>query len=238
MFLPSHRHLIEIEALKKQNNQNLLQISSENKRISDLNERRAKTIAQIDDLILEEKNLSLSITQQQIDALDTRLKKLNSQLNLAITEKEQIAFEKQIKLARHEKDNLENIYFENLEKSESLLEEIKDKKEFMKGSIESLEMIKDEVAKNIAGEQKIIDDRNLRIHSLEDALHPSIKSLYLELEKKFTPKRPICYLVDKKCTECHLLVDSVLKNSLEEGRSIEICPGCGRLLIPETAKIY
>lgn len=238
MFLESFRHLIEIEALKKQNQQNVMQISSENKRISDLDERRSKTHFQIDNLILEEKNLNLSNTQQQIDVLQARLTKLNSQLALAVTEKEQIAFEGQIKLVKSEKDNLETLYFSNLEKSENIQQEIINNKEFLEGSLKSLEIIKAEAEKNISNEQKIIDNRNLRIQSLTDLLHTSLKSLYLDLEKKFKPKRPVSFLIDKKCSECHMLVDSQLKNSLEEGRSIETCPSCSRLLIPETAKIY
>ncbi|MDD4976667.1 MAG: hypothetical protein PHY93_20095 [Bacteriovorax sp.] len=238
MFLESFRHLIEIEALKKQNQQNLMQISSENKRISDLDERRAKTRTQIENLILEEKNLNLSDTQQQIDVLQVRFKKLNSQLALAVTEKEQIAFENQIKLVKNEMDHLEALYFNNLEKSESIQKDISNNNEFLEGSLESLEIIKTEVANNISAEQKIIEDRNLRIQSLTERLQPSLKNLYLETEKKFKPKRPVSYLIDKKCSECHMLADTMLKNSLEEGRSIEFCPSCGRLLIPETAKIY
>jgi len=238
MFLESFRHLIEIEALKKQNQQNLAQIASENKRISDLDERRRKTALEIDHFLIEDKSLKLSDTQQQIDVLQVRLNKLNSQLSMAVTEKEQIAFENQIKLVKNEIDLLETIYFNNLEKSESIQQQIKNAQEFLKGSLESLELIKNETLKNISIEQNIIDNRILRINSLDELLHPSMKSLYLELEKRMRPKRPVSFLVDKKCSECHMLVDSMLKNSLEEGRSIEICPSCSRILIPETAKIY
>ena len=238
MFLESFRHLIEIEALKKQNQQNLLQIASENKRISDLTKRRRKTALEIDNFLIEDKSLKLSDTQQQIDVLQVRLNKLNSQLALAVTEKEQIAFENQIKLVKNEIDLLETLYFNNLEKSEFIQQEIKNSQEFLKGSLETLELIKNETLKNISIEQNIIDNRILRIKSLDELLHPSMKSLYLELEKSMQPKRPVSFLVDKKCSECHMQVDSILKNSLEEGRSIEICPTCSRILIPETAKIY
>ncbi len=238
MFLPSFRHLIEIEALKNQNNQNLMQISSETKRISDLAERRTKTSLQIENLKDEEKKLNLSFTLGQLSIHETRFKKLNDQLLLAVTEKEQLAFENQIQLVKTEIECAENLYFQNLELSESLYLEIKNKKEFLEGSSVTLIEIKNEVEINILAEQKIIDDRNLRIDALTDLLMPSLKSLYLELELKFKPKKTISFLIDKKCSECHLQADSQLKNSLEEGRSIETCPACARLLIPETAKIY
>ncbi|RPJ78760.1 MAG: hypothetical protein EHM20_03145 [Alphaproteobacteria bacterium] len=238
MFLPSFRHLIEIEALKKQNQQNLAQISSENKRISDLDERRKKTLLHIENLKLEEKNLHLSETLGNLGSHESRYKKLNEQLSLAATEKEQMAFENQIQLEKNEIQKFESIYFENLEKSEAIQLDIKTNKEFFEGSANSLEEIKIDVEKNISNEQKSIDNRNQRIQSLMEQIHPNLQSLYLELEKKFKPKSPVSFLIDKKCSECHMQTDSILKNSLEEGRSIETCPACSRLLIPETAKIY
>lgn len=238
MFLDSFRHLIEIEALKKENQQNSLRISSENKRISDLEERRKKTLVLNENLALEEKSLKLTESQNQIEDLQLRLSKLTSQLSLAVTEKEQIAFENQIKLVKAEVENLEMQYFEKLEKSEELLALIQENNEFMKGSINTLEEIKKEVKENIAKEEVIIENRKKRIDSLMDLCHPSLKSLYLDLEKRFAPKAAVSFLIDRKCTACHMQVDSVLAHSLDEGRSLETCPSCSRLLIPDTARIY
>ena len=239
MFLESFRHLIEIEALKRENQQNLERISSENKRISDLEQRRSKTLLQNEDLRLEEKNLKLEESQYQIEDWQLRLNKLTSQLSMAATEKEQLAFESQITNVKKDIESNEALYFEKLEKSEEIQTQIKENEEFMKGSLTTLESIKEEVKENIAKEQTIIDNRNKRIDSLTDLCHPSLKSLYLELEKKFSPKsRPVAYLIDKKCNACHMLTDSMLKSSLDEGRAIETCPNCGRLLIPETARVF
>lgn len=238
MFLESFRHLIEIEALKRENQQNLERIASENKRISDLEERRKKTLAKNEDLRLEEKNLKLDEIQYKIEDWGTRLTKLNSQLSMAVTEKEQIAFESQIATLTNDIAQNEIDYFTKLEVSEDILSQIKDNEEFMKGSLATLEEIKLEVQDSIAKENTVIENRQKRIDSLVELCHPSLKSLYLAVEKKFLPKRPVSYLIDKKCTGCHMMADSMLKNSLEEGRSIETCPNCGRLLIPETAKIY
>jgi predicted nucleic acid-binding Zn-ribbon protein len=212
MFLPSFRHLIEIEALK--------------------------TLSQIEQMKFDEKSLNLPSLLETLSVQETRLKKLNVQLSLAVTEKEQVAFENQIKLIKIEIEKSETEYFSNLETSESLLSEIEDKNTFLKGSLETLEEIRSDADQNISIEQKAIDNRDLRINSLMDLIHPSLKSIYLELQKSFKTKNAVSYLIDKKCSECHMQADSILKNSLEEGRSIEMCPSCGRLLIPETAKIY
>ncbi len=238
MFLESFRHLIEIEALKRENQQNLERIVSENKRISDLEQRRKKTLLHNEDLRLEEKNLKLEESQYQIEDWQTRLKKLTSQLSLAVTEKEQLAFESQIANLKADIENHEVLYFEKLEKSEEIQQKIKDNEEFVKGSQATLATITNEVHEAIQKEEAIINNRNKRIQALIEECQPSLKSLYLELEKKFSPKSPVSYLIDKKCTACHMLSDSMLKNSLEEGRTVETCPNCGRLLIPETARVY
>ena len=112
MFLESFRHLIEIEALKEQNLKNSLQIASENKRISDLEERRKKLLLQNENLKIDEKNLKLSESQNKIDDLQIRLNKLNSQLSLSVTEKEQIAFENQIKIIKEEIAKILEFYLE------------------------------------------------------------------------------------------------------------------------------
>ena len=239
MFLESFRHLIEIEALKEQNLKNQLQIASENKRISDLEERRKKLALENENLKVEEKNLKLTESQNQIEDLQIRLNKLTSQLSLAVTEKEQIAFENQIKITKDEIDKLEMNYFENLEASENIFTTIKENNEFIQGSLTTLEEIKKEVAANILIEENHINNRLSRISSLMELCHPSVKNFYLELDKKFRPKSlPISFLLEKKCSVCHMNVDSNLKLSLEEGRTIETCPNCSRLLIPDSARIF
>lgn len=239
MFLESFRHLIEIEALKEQNLKNSLQIASENKRIYDLEERRKKLQAQSENLKLDEKNLKLTESQNQIDDLQIRLNKLSSQLSLSVTEKEQIAFENQIKITKEEIEKLENHYFEKLEESENILNQIIENNEFIKGSLATLEEIKKEVMANILIEENHMKNRDVRINSLLDLCHPGFRSYYSELDKKFRPKStPVSYLISKNCSACHMSVDSALKSSIDEGRSFEACPNCSRLLIPETAKIY
>ena len=238
MFLDSFRHLIEIEALKKENLTNLQRIASENKRISDLEERRKKTLVLNENLALEEKSLKLTESQNKIEDMQLRLTKLTAQLSLAVTEKEQIAFENQIKLIKEEIEKLEMLYFESLEKSEEFLTLIQENNEFMKGSVATLEDIKKEVLVNIQKEEDLITNRNKRIQSLIDQCHPSLQNLYLDLEKRFAPKSAVSFLIAKKCTACHMQVDAILSHSLDEGRSLETCPSCSRLLIPETARLY
>ena len=238
MFLESFRHIIEREALKKQNNDNLRRISSENKRISDLVERRKKTEISLENLKNEIDELKLEETQALIENFQSRLNKLKAQSNSAVTEKEQLAFESQIETVSKELQSAEENYFNNLEKSEELSLECEQLKEFLIGSVETLKLISEEVAVQIAKEEKEIQGRTQRMNSLSELLHPSVRSLYQQCENNKTRLPSVAFLIDRKCSECHIQVDSTLKSSLDQGASVEICPNCGRLLIPETAKIY
>ena len=238
MFLESFRHLIEVEALKRDNQVNHQRINSENKRISDIEERRKKSLHSIKELKIEEKILKVSETLNQIEDKLIRLAKLEGQLALSATQKEQNAFENQIGLLKDEIKNLENLYFEKLDLSEQLLHDIDSLQTFYQGSESTLKDIKVEVASLVSREALIIQNRQVRIDALLDMCQLSVKNLYLELQAKFQPKSPISSLLDKKCSGCHMQLDSQMRSSLEEGRSLELCPTCSRLIIPETAKIY
>lgn len=238
MFLESFRHIIEMEALKKQNQENLRKISSENKRISDLVERRKKSENSIDNLKKEEQELKLSSTQRVVEDLTIRQKKLQSQLSLAVTEKEQQAFEKQIELVTKEIETEEASYFEKLERSENITSEIEELKEFLQGSSETLQTISEEVKIEIEKEEKIIQGRLLRFNALKEQLHPTARSLYDQCEKQTKLIPPVSFMIDRKCSECHMMLDYTLKSTLENGTSVETCPHCGRFLVPDSAKIY
>lgn len=238
MYLPSFRHLIEIEALKSQNAIDLQSIASEQKRISDLEQLREKRRAHITTLEEEVKAMKLTEKQLEIESLELKQKRTKEQLDMMTNEKDIKAMEHQISVTTAELEEKETIYFSLLERSEEIAAEKKEAEEFLKGSLNTLEEIKKDVAVEEAKYQKQIDNRNLRVNSLEEQVEKNLLKFYKEIEKKFAPKRPVSFLIDKKCSQCHMQVDSIFKSSLEEGRSMETCPNCGRLLIPETAKIY
>jgi len=238
MFLPSFRHLIEIEALKIQNQSDLAQISSEEKRISDLENLRARRERETFALEEEDKNLKLFTSEQEIEGKQLKITRLNSQMDLVTSEKEQQALESQLAIMKKELESLEVKYFLNLERHEAIEVEKKEAYSFLSGSIASLEEIKKDVDNIKIKYLAAIAGRLERIKSLEEICDSKLKKFYHELEKKFLPKRPVAFLIDKKCNQCHMQVDFFFKSSLGEGRSFETCPNCGRLLIPETAKIF
>ena len=110
MFLPSFRHLIEIEALKTQNLSDLEKISLEHKRISDIETQREKRSALSHALEEESRHLKLSEKQLEIESFTGKLKRLKSQMDLVTNEKEQLALESQLQLVESELNKKEEIY--------------------------------------------------------------------------------------------------------------------------------
>lgn len=238
MYLPSFRHLIEIEALKTQNQNDLAGIAGEEKRISDLEQLRERRRHQIATLDEEIKAMKLIEKQLEVETLEVKQKRTRDQLDTLAHEKDIKAMEHQLEVMAAELSQKEENYFALLERSEAIAEEKKEAEEFLKGSLQTIEDIKKDVEIERQKFQKQIDNRNLRIHSLGVQMDKPLLKFYLEIEKKFAGKKAVAFLIDKKCSQCHMQVDSMFKASLEEGRSMETCPNCGRLLIPETAKVY
>lgn len=238
MYLESFRHLIEIEALKKANINNLSEIEAEKKRISALVQKKSTFTEEITQFKQDILALRLKEIEGLAENQRNQIKKLNGQLLMIKTLKEQTAIEDQIKDHENKANLLEEEYFLNLEKSEELLLKIEGHQNFLLGVETTLKEIEDEVNIKVTSEEKIINERLLRINSLLDQCRDDVKTFYFAVEKQLSPKKHTSFLINKKCGECHMQTDSSLKNNLEAGISLEVCPHCGRFLIPETSRIY
>ncbi len=237
MFLESFRHIIEIEALKRENALNYQRIKSEEKRIYDLDLLRQKAELRLSQIPDEIKSLQLTSKQNNVEALSSRLTQLNHQQLLAKNQKEEELFLSQISHTSNELSQLEEDFFSCLEKSEQLENEIKEINIFLKGSLQTKNELLLEVKLQVEIEQKSIANRTLRINSLTEELNENVRKIYLETEKRLQPKQTITFLQEKKCSTCFISIDSFLRQSLEEGKSVEQCPNCSRLLIPDSCRI-
>lgn len=233
MYLESYRHLIEIESLKSKIREYNAVISSETKRITDLDAQRNKLQARIEELLNEEHTLHVKNLELTISSEEQTLTHLKTQLDHIKNERELTATTHQIDTVKQSLGLNEEKYFAALERSEKIHAEIQDAKSFIEGSKATREEIQNDVdvAKKDAEEK--IYYLNARIASLLEQCNKSARDMYTSSEKA-----GIAFILDKSCSKCHMQVSSILKSSVEEGRNLECCPSCGRFLIPETAKIY
>ena len=233
MYLESYRHLIEIESLKTKIREYNASIASELKRITDLDTQRSRLQARIEELLKEEHELHLKNLELTISTEEQTLAHLTAQLDHVKNERELAATTHQIETVKKSLALNEEKYFTALEQTEKIHSEIQDAKAFIEGSTATREEIKKDVeAAKKEAEEKIFY-LNARIASLLEQCHKSARDMYISSEKS-----GVAFIMDRTCSKCHMQVSSILKSSVEEGRSLECCPSCGRFLIPETAKIY
>jgi predicted nucleic acid-binding Zn-ribbon protein len=233
MYLESFRHLIEIESLKTKINEHSAVYAGEVKRITDLDAQRSRLQTKVEELIAEEHELHLKNLELTINSEEQNLTHLKTQLDYVKNERELAATNHQIETVQKALQLHEEKYFISLERSEIIHEEIKNAKQFLEGSFSTREEInKDVIAAKVETDEKIFY-LNARIDSLLEQCHKSARDLYTS-----SSKTGVAFIIDKTCSKCHMQISSILKSSIEEGRSLECCPSCGRFLIPETTRIY
>jgi predicted nucleic acid-binding Zn-ribbon protein len=233
MYLESFRHLIEIESLKTRIREHNAILASEVKRITDLDTQRNKLQARITELQSEEQALHLKNLELTISTEEQSLGHLTTQLDNVKNDKELAATTHQIQTIKNSLALHEETYFAALDRTDKIHEELKDCKQFLAGSVDTREEISKDVEAAKTEETEKIFYLNARIASLLEQCNKSARDLYLSSEKT-----GVAFILDKTCSKCHMQVSSILKSSIEEGRSLDCCPSCGRFLIPETAKIY
>ena len=233
MYLESFRNIIEIESLKSKIREYDAILSGELKRITDLDALRQRHLNRIEELSKVENELHLKTLELTIASEESRLIRLSEQMDLVKNDKELAAITHQLQTLKESMARNEEKYFENLEISENLHQEVKDAKQFLTGSIDT----KEEIIKEVESVKSDVNEKifylNARINSLLEQCNKSARDLYLSSEKT-----GVAFINGKVCSKCHMQISSVMKTTVEEGRNLECCPHCGRFLIPETAKIY
>lgn len=224
-------HLVEIQYLLREKDALTAKIKAENERISALDERQEKALEKIH--ALEEENRSMALKEKELtlSSLESALEKLRAQLNLASNEKEAKGLGDTLKNKENDKQALEEIVFQLLEKEEANSNEISDLKNFLHGLQDSKKEIAEEVRQNTQEEQTKLISNNNRLESLYLQLSKEALLVFERAHKKH-PKSPLSFIAGLACKECHMQLNSVLKTQVENMSSIEACPYCERILLP------
>lgn len=238
MFINTFRNFIEIEGLKSRILKHIAIIAGENKRILDLTSKRSSIQAEIIEFEQNIHDAKLKELELEIKSLETNLKKFQAQMDMVKNGKELDLLTSEIKHSQLALDSLEVQYFEKSDLIDSLKIKIQEHKQFLHGSNETLNDIQKEVNLEIITNEKEISNYQLRIDSILELESPSNKNLYLDMSKKFKTTSPCSFIINKNCSVCRINVDSSTANSVESARSIEVCPNCGRILLPKDLNIY
>jgi len=124
----------------------------------------------------------------------------------------------------------ENKYWDILKK----IEERKQKKVEYKKTIRACQL---EYNKDLGEYKKLKSQTELSLaeiksqqEAVQEQLLPEVNKLYLEAEKRF-PFSFVAKLYKESCTGCHIGVSSNLVKRIREGKAIQYCDNCGRILI-------
>ncbi len=225
-------HLVEIQYLLREKDSLIIKIAEENARISALNMHQEEAELRIKNLEAELKNMALKEKELSLSSIEANIDKLKNQLNMATNDKEANGLSDTLKNAQNNKDQLETLVFELLEKEESIKNEIHDLNNFLLGLQDTKLEIGEEVNRIIAEEKIKLQNNEGRLESLKVNLSKNELLMFERAYIKY-PKNPLSYILSGlTCKECHMQLNSVLKTQVENMSSIEPCPYCERILLP------
>ena len=238
MIIETFRNFIEIEGLNKKIAQHIAEIASQEKRLVDAESKRQSSLAQINQKNELIHSLKLKELELSVSALEKKLNHYQEQINLVKTQKELDSLTHEINLTKSQLSAAEGDFFSKIDQVALLEKEILDLKNFTSGIEVTILEIKMEVESEISKQQKEINNYQLRIDSLLDQLNPADKKLYLENAKKFKTSTPSAFINGKNCSVCRINIDAQTINMVDHAKSLELCPNCGRILLPNNLNLY
>lgn len=234
MSIETFSHLKEIQSLDNMIKTHLNAIEQEELRLSDITkirERRTQEKQRLTET-LESLGKESSAQEKELFVWEKRLEKANEQLPLAINEKEVSALEKERELAEGKVEEYQNSVLEKLEQMETIEDQIKDAEEFLKGSLETVQEIQEEIFKETKAEREKIENYERRINALKEMIPAAIWDVFARARQKHRFNSSLARIINNACEKCRFQVDSQTASRVELATSPEQCSQCERLLIP------
>lgn len=238
MMTDTYRNFIEIMSLKAKNYQLLTDIQSQRKRILDTESKKTAAISKKDALALQILELGISKNEQLIKDLDSKLSKLNTDINKVNSEKELNSLNNEIAFLKEELHTLEDETFLKIDIADKLQVELATLSGFIAGIDQTITEIKLEAESEIKKHQKEVENLSSRISSLVDSLPSSVQKTYQLVDKKFVSSPPFSFINQKNCSACKINIDQMTVSNVQNHRSVELCPSCDRILLPNDLNIY
>lgn len=231
--------LKEINSLNIKKNELQAKIAIELERIDKIQHTRSKRKEDLE--VNEDKSHKLKVQLLEIDKKSEKLDQLisNSQqkINNSFEEKELNALNQQIDNAQIELDKIQEEGLELLEKKEALDEEITNAKSFLKGSLETIEEIRAEVNQENDNLFSELDQIEIRLNLLHEQIPLKASERIRSLIAKNKKLAPLAHISStKNCDICGYLIPHATEQAVEKELKLTSCPGCTRILIPQSTK--
>jgi uncharacterized protein len=224
---------VELEMFKAE--EGLKELPKEIDEIESIIQARKGSLDAADEEIkgLEERKTPLEAelkeNQTILDAADARIKKIK-------TNKEYLALQREIDLAKKRKADIEEQLLNIMEKIEKKISE----KERIQKSFDADAVILEEKKDRVLGQMKELEDVLSEYKGKDEKLRkdvdPSLLSKYDRIRQS---KKGLAVVecIDGVCKGCHMHIQPQLFNELVRGDKLIICPTCQRILyIPAKGK--
>ena len=227
---------IELQSLLKKIATHEDQVRSSESRIEFIEASRAKRVELRDQLCTKRDQVNKDLNDQEklLFNKERDLKRATDNLTQASSESQMKALETEIERVTKEIDVIQEGILEKLEEEESITANITESDEFLLGSLETLNEVKAEVKIEVDKELKEINNYKSRIGLLSDSLEKAHRDFFNQTLENVKDNQVISFLTGKICTRCKYEASSTQITEIENGRSIEVCDSCSRILIPAT----
>lgn len=233
------RILKELNSLEQKKKTISELLANELQRIDKIQQMRSKRDLELSQLktALEDLKKQMTIQENELSLTDQKLEQSNSKENQIKTLTEEKALKTQIQSLNSRKEELENKLFESLEKIESIELKIQQATSFLSGSLETISELENDIVQENQESYQDLKNIEKRIPQLRDELHPKVVEKLLRLQAKSPNFVPLSQLTDRNtCELCGYLIPKALVDAIETKMRFSGCPGCERIIIPQSVK--
>ena len=182
---------------------------------------------------LKELKSKIQDTENEISKFQGQLEKDKIAFNSVTSNQQLESLERSIAHSKESLDELENKGLELLEEQENIEIEIQEAQSFLKGSLESLNEIKDEVQSFRSKKEKEVSQLENRIKLLLDELPPLFQDKIQGVIAKNIPKSSFTRIKDGCCEFCRFSLSKIDISNIEDNLALKTCGQCNRIFMPQ-----
>lgn len=231
------QQLIDISNLDKEIDSFLPRIEDAQKQLNDITRQRNRERAEQNEILEAVKDLSISIqkNENQLAELQQKLEEISQKTALVKTEKEAKALSLEDELAR------EQIGFAN-EEIARLGAMVESKKEAAKEKAEQIAELEKKIEEERKASQSAVSAvkaEQQQVLSKKEALVAKMDSkiiIFYEKVRRWAKNTSVVGVGRQACGGCFIRLNDKIYSEVLRGEDIMVCPHCGRILYPESAK--
>ena len=211
----------------------LKKIEEEEKRITHLDRQRQDRLIHLEhaELALKQTNELISKEEKELHSMDINYKKAEVNQKSATNQPQLDAASKTIESLGPKIEETEMLILDLLEKKDELVKKMAEDQRFLKGSEETKISITKEVQQICQEMQAEVKKLEENIEMLLNEIPSPDKDLVIMTRKKYRFKQPLVKVIGQNCAVCGATIDRMTQSTLAKQTSIELCPGCGRMLM-------